>query len=53
MELAAWILDHDDCSYKLITRVFNGQQEGLTKNEILENITLYWITNTAISSARL
>jgi pimeloyl-ACP methyl ester carboxylesterase len=51
--LAAWMLDHDDQSYKLITRVFNGQKEGLTRDDILDNITLYWITNTAISSARL
>jgi len=51
--LAAWMLDHDDQSYKLITRVFNGQKEGLTRDDILDNITLYWLTNTAISSARL
>jgi pimeloyl-ACP methyl ester carboxylesterase len=51
--LAAWMLDHDDRSYKLITRVFNGQKEGLTKDDILDNITLYWVTNTTISSARL
>ena len=51
--LAAWMLDHDDQSYKLITRVFNGQKEGLTKDDILDNITLYWVTNTAVTSARL
>jgi pimeloyl-ACP methyl ester carboxylesterase len=51
--LAAWMLDHDDRSYKLITRVFNGEKEGLTRDDILDNITLYWVTNTAISSARL
>jgi pimeloyl-ACP methyl ester carboxylesterase len=51
--LAAWILDHDDQSYKLIARVFAGQKEGLTRDDILDNITLYWLTNTAISSARL
>lgn len=51
--LAAWILDHDIKSYELITRVFNGQKEGLTKDDILDNITFYWLTNTAISSARL
>jgi pimeloyl-ACP methyl ester carboxylesterase len=51
--LAAWMLDHDDRSYKLITRVFDGQKEGLTRDDILDNITLYWVTNTAISSARL
>ena len=51
--LAAWILDHDIRSYKLIARVFDGQTEGLTRDDILDNITLYWLTNTAISSARL
>jgi pimeloyl-ACP methyl ester carboxylesterase len=51
--LAAWILDHDDRSYKLIARVFDGQPEGLTRDDILDNITLYWLTNTAVSSARL
>jgi pimeloyl-ACP methyl ester carboxylesterase len=51
--LAGWILDHDDQSYKLIARVFAGQSEGLSKDDILDNITLYWLTNTAISSARL
>jgi pimeloyl-ACP methyl ester carboxylesterase len=51
--LAAWMLDHDARSYELITRVFNGQSEGLTRDDILDNITLYWLTNTAVSSARL
>jgi pimeloyl-ACP methyl ester carboxylesterase len=51
--LAAWILDHDIRSYELITRVFNGKAEGLTRDDILDNITLYWLTGTAISSARL
>ncbi len=51
--LAAWMLDHDDRSYKLITRIFAGQKEGLTRDDILDNITLYWVTNTAVSSARL
>ncbi|HKN21528.1 MAG TPA: epoxide hydrolase [Terracidiphilus sp.] len=51
--LAAWILDHDAASLALIARVFDGQTEGLTRDDILENITLYWLTNTAISSARL
>jgi pimeloyl-ACP methyl ester carboxylesterase len=51
--LAAWILDHDIRSYELIARVFNGQTEGLTRDDILDNITLYWLTNTAVSSARL
>jgi pimeloyl-ACP methyl ester carboxylesterase len=51
--LAAWIIDHDIWSYKLIARVFDGQTEGLTRDDILDNITLYWLTNTAVSSARL
>lgn len=51
--LAAWMLDHDAASQMLIARVFNGQAEGLTKEDIVDNITLYWLTKTAISSARL
>ena len=51
--LAAWMLDHDAASQALIARVFAGQSEGLTKDDILDNITLYWLTNTAVSSARL
>jgi pimeloyl-ACP methyl ester carboxylesterase len=51
--LAAWILDHDAASEALIARVFDGQTEGLTRDDILENITLYWLTKTAVSSSRL
>ena len=51
--LAAWMNDHDDRSEKLIARVFAGASEGLTRDDILDNITLYWLTNTAVSSARL
>jgi pimeloyl-ACP methyl ester carboxylesterase len=51
--LAAWMLDHDARSYELIARVFAGRAEGLTRDDILDNVTLYWLTNTAISSARL
>jgi pimeloyl-ACP methyl ester carboxylesterase len=51
--LAAWIIDHDSQSYDLIARVFDGKSEGLTREDIVENITLYWLTNTAVSSARL
>ena len=40
-------------SHALIARVFDGQTEGLTRDDILDNITLYWLTNTAVSSARL
>ena len=51
--LAAWMLDHDARSYDLIARVFDGKTEGLTKQDIVDNICLYWLTNTAVSSARL
>jgi pimeloyl-ACP methyl ester carboxylesterase len=51
--LASWILDHDTRSYELIARVFDGRHEGLSRDDILDNISLYWLTNTGISSARL
>ena len=51
--LAAWMLDHDAQSLALITRVFDGKSEGLTRDDVLDNVTLYWLTNTAVSSARL
>jgi len=51
--LAAWMLDHDIRSYKMITRVFDGNTQGLTRDDILDNVTLYWLTNTGVSSARL
>jgi pimeloyl-ACP methyl ester carboxylesterase len=51
--MAAWMIDHDADSYALIARVFDGQREGLTREDILDNATLYWLTNTTISSARL
>jgi pimeloyl-ACP methyl ester carboxylesterase len=51
--LAAWMLDHDIRSYRMIARSFDGQKEGLTPDDVLNNVTLYWLTNTAISSARL
>jgi pimeloyl-ACP methyl ester carboxylesterase len=51
--LAAWMLDHDARSMALISRVFDGQSEGLTRDDVLDNVTYYWFTNTAISSARL
>ena len=43
----------DKASEAMIARVFAGQSEGLTRDDVLENITLYWLTNTAVSSARL
>ena len=51
--LAAWMLDHDIRSYQMIARVFDGKTEGLTRDDVLDNITLYWLTNTGVSSARL
>ena len=51
--LAAYFLDHDARSYELISRVFDGESEGLTRDDILDNITITWLTNTALSGARL
>jgi pimeloyl-ACP methyl ester carboxylesterase len=51
--LAAWILDHDARSLELISRAFDGHPTGLTRDDVLDNITLFWLTNTAISAARL
>ena len=52
--LAAWMLDHDATSMALISRVFvDGAEEGLTRDDVLDNITHYWLTNTGISSGRL
>jgi pimeloyl-ACP methyl ester carboxylesterase len=51
--LAAWMLDHDAASLDLITRVFEGASEGLTKDDILDNVSLYWLTRSGVSSARL
>jgi len=51
--LAAWMIDHDARSQEMIARVFDGRTEGLTRDDVLDNVTLYWVTNTAISSARL
>ena len=52
--LAAWMLDHDATSLALITRVFvDGAEEGLTRDDVLDNITHYWLTNTGVSAGRL
>ena len=52
--LAAWMLDHDTDSYEKISRAFlDGQPAGnLTRDHILDNITLYWLTGTGASAAR-
>ena len=51
--LAAYFLDHDAWSYALISRVFAGESAGLTRDDILDNVTITWLTNTALSGARL
>jgi pimeloyl-ACP methyl ester carboxylesterase len=52
--LAAWMLDHDPHSYAQLSHAFQGHPEGgLTRDAILDNITLYWLTNTGTSAARL
>ena len=51
---AAWMIDHDSTSLALISRVFvDGAEEGLTRDDVLDNITYYWLTNTGVSSGRL
>jgi pimeloyl-ACP methyl ester carboxylesterase len=51
--LAAYFLDHDQASYRMIARAFDGEKEGLTRDDVLDNITITWLTNTGISGARL
>jgi len=51
--LAAYFLDHDARSYELISRVFAGDSAGLTRDDVLDNITIAWLTDTALSGARL
>jgi pimeloyl-ACP methyl ester carboxylesterase len=51
--LAAYFLDHDARSYEMISRVFMGATEGLTRDDVLDNVTITWLTNTALSGARL
>jgi pimeloyl-ACP methyl ester carboxylesterase len=54
VSLAAWMLDHDATSLELISRVFvDGAREGLTRDDVLDNITLFWLTNTGVSASRL
>ncbi len=52
--LAAWMLDHDTDAYYKISRAFLGQQPAgnLTRDNVLDNITLYWLTGTGASAAR-
>src|SRR5579883_1408784 len=51
--LAAWMLDHDKDSYELIAPAFRGHPGGLTRDDVLDNITMYWLSNTGVPSARL
>ncbi|MFD0784397.1 epoxide hydrolase family protein [Micromonospora azadirachtae] len=51
--LAAFMLDHDARSLDLISRAFAGDERGLSRDDVLDNITLCWLTNTGVSSARL
>ena len=51
--LASIFLDHDQLSLALISRIFAGKSEGLTRDDVLDNITLTWLTNTAVSGYRL
>jgi pimeloyl-ACP methyl ester carboxylesterase len=53
MFLAAFMLDHDPASMEMITRSFDGQQEGLSPDDVLDNITLFWLTKTGVSASRL
>ncbi len=51
--LAAFMLDHDPASQQMITRAFAGQREGLSRDDVLDNITLFWLTRTGVSASRL
>jgi pimeloyl-ACP methyl ester carboxylesterase len=51
--LATFLLDHDARSLELIARSFDGIKEGLTRDDVLDNVTLFWLTNTGVSAARL
>ena len=51
--LATFMLDHDGRSLEMIARSFDGQAEGLTPDDVLDNVTLFWLTNTGVSAARL
>ena len=51
--LAAFMIDHDPASYEMIARSIDGAPEGLTPDDVLDNVTLFWLTNTAVSAGRL
>ncbi|MEV0606161.1 epoxide hydrolase family protein [Polymorphospora rubra] len=51
--MAAFLLDHDAPSLELISQAFDGRPGGLSRDDVLDNITLYWLTDTAVSASRL
>jgi pimeloyl-ACP methyl ester carboxylesterase len=51
--LATWMLDHDKDSYEMIASAFFGNPGGLSRDDVLDNVTLYWLTNSGVPSARL
>jgi pimeloyl-ACP methyl ester carboxylesterase len=52
--LAAWMINHDAASYQDIARAVEGHPVGdLTRDDVLDNVTFYWLTNTGVSSGRL
>ncbi len=51
--LATWMLDHDKDSYEMIAPAFFGHPGGLSRDDVLDNVTLYWLTNSGVPSARL
>ncbi|MGW5670865.1 epoxide hydrolase family protein [Micromonospora sp. NPDC003776] len=53
MALASFLLDHDAASLELFCRAIAGQSVGITRDDLLDNITLFWLTNTGVSAARL
>jgi len=51
--VATWLIDHDPASMRLIERAFDGESTGLTRDDVLDNATLFWLTNTTVSASRL
>jgi pimeloyl-ACP methyl ester carboxylesterase len=51
--LAAFMLDHDPASLRMISRAFDGEPEGLSRDDVLDNVTMFWLTRTGVSASRL
>src|SRR3954467_7883642 len=52
--LAAWLFDHDPISYEtLVAPAFDGREGGLTRDDLLDNTTMFWLTNTGVSASRI